>query len=268
MHKTSVAVIILVLIAFIVGGCATTNGPQDSPAAGEQQSAPLRVGITPDSPPMIFRLNDTVSGIEADFARNLGKALNRQVRFVELGRDQRFNSLMEGKVDIIMSGLSITEARKVRIAFTEPYLKSGLMAAVRAADASKYRSLAALTGSIPAVGVIGGTTGEAYVRKHFSGTSRRIIPLNRVSDAPFELKGGRIDVFIHDAPAVVWLVSENEASLKVIPELIDEEDLAWAVRRDDSALLAKVNAALAAWNKDGTRKAILSRWLPYWKNFD
>jgi len=39
------------------------------------------------------------------------------------------------------------------------------------------------------------------------------------------LKNRRIDIFVYDAPAVVWIVSENEAELKLLPELLNIEYL-------------------------------------------
>jgi len=52
--------------------------------------------------------------------------------------EDEIEALLNGRIDIIMSGMSITKAREVRIAFTEPYLKSGLLAAFRAEDTKKY----------------------------------------------------------------------------------------------------------------------------------
>jgi ABC-type amino acid transport substrate-binding protein len=54
---------------------------------------------------------------------------HRRIKFVELSWDQQISALLSGKTDIIMPGMSITQARKVRIDFTDSYLKSGLVAA-------------------------------------------------------------------------------------------------------------------------------------------
>ncbi len=76
---------------------------------------------------------------------------------------------------------------------------------------------------------------------------------------------GRIDLFVYDAPAIAWLVSENEATLKGFWEPLNDEYLAWAVNRDDQALLSAANTALATWKKDGTVTQVVKKWLPYWK---
>jgi ABC-type amino acid transport substrate-binding protein len=249
------------LLALIFSGCATVPEPQ-GPVTNL-----LRIGITPNYPPMIFKLNEEIKGAEADFALRLGQALNRQVRFVELAWDKQIPSLIEGTIDIIMSGMTVTEARKARISFAEPYLKSGLVTLMRAEDATKFLSLRDIQEGFVTVGVISGTTGEAYVRKNFLNAAN-IIAVQRASDAPNLLTNMRIDLFVNDIPSIVWLVSENEGTLKGFWEPLTVEYLGWGIRGDDKGFLMEVNATLNRWKQDGTLGEILTRWLPYWKKFD
>jgi ABC-type amino acid transport substrate-binding protein len=257
----------LCLIAALMLCSYAASGAQDPPAAAPVRLAPLRVGVTTNLPPIIFRSPKEILGLEADLAMLLGKRLNRPIQFVVLDWNQQIPALLAGRTDIIMSGMTVTKSREVRIAFTEPYLKTGLLPAIRARDTAKYASVAAIRESFPSVGVIKGTTGEAYVRRNFPEATR-IATLADPSEAPYELKGRRIDVFIHDAPAVVWLVSENDAELAVVQEILTEEYLGWGIRRDNDLLMEQANAALRDWKKNGILKELILRWLPYWKNFD
>jgi ABC-type amino acid transport substrate-binding protein len=248
----------IIIVVFLVA-LATVGSVTAQDVSGEK--SPLRVGITPNYPPMIFKLNGRITGVDADLAGRLGKELNLPVQFVELGWERLISALLEGEIDIIMSGMTITDARKVRINFTDPYLKGGLVPAIRAEDASKYKSAKSILSDFLAVGVIKGTTGEAFVRKNMSKSSR-IVTLMKASDAAIELKDRRIDVFIHDAPAVIWLVSENEADIRGIWEPLNEEDLGWGVRKSDDGFLKQVNSVLQRWKQDGTLDEILRIWLP------
>ena len=256
-------IVILALVALAFAGCAATT---DSPPPPEVKNAPLRVGVSPDYPPMVFKLDGRTTGAEADLALRLGNALGSPVEFVEMGWDQLIPSLMEGKIDIIMSGMTITEARKVRINFTEPYLRSGLATLFRAEEAWEYGSLQKIRNTVSRVGVVSNTTGEAYVRGNFLNAAT-IVPLAKANDAGLALKNRRIDLFVNDAPSIAWLVSENE-TLKGFWEPLNEEYLGWGMRRDDSKLLMQVNFILGNWKKSGTLKEVLSKWLPYWKTFD
>ena len=202
--------------------------------------------------------------MESEFAVLLGNALGRDVLFVEMPRTELITALTGGKIDIVMSGMTATQGRQVRASFADPYLKIGQVAMMRSRDSSKYSSLTSVRECSAGVGVVRGTTGEAYVRANFLRAAP-IITVDDVRDAPGILSRGRIDLFVYDAPAVAWIVSENEATLSGFWEPLNEEYLAWAVNHDDETLLRATNAALATWKKDGTLAQVVKKWLPYWK---
>lgn len=256
---------LVILTALVIWGYTTDSaGKEPADMALMPQRCLLRVGVTPNYPPMIFKLNNKITGMEADFAFLLGDALNRDVAFVELPFTELINALMQGKIDIVMSGMTVTQARQVRVSFTDPYLKIGQVAMMRAQDASKYNSLMRIRECTGAVGVVKGTTGDAYVRANFPKASP-IITVKDAREGAGLLNDRRFDLFVYDAPAIVWLVSENETTLTGFWEPLNDEYLAWAVNRDDQTLLREANTALATWKKAGTVNQLVKKWLPYWK---
>jgi polar amino acid transport system substrate-binding protein len=200
-------------------------------------------------------------------ALRLAETLGRQAEFIELSWDHLIPALMEGKIDIIMSGMTVTEARKARVNFTVPYLKIGQVVLMRAEDASRFNSLTSIRESFSTIGVVQGTTGEVFVRNNFPKAAN-IISFERAEEAPYLLINRRIDLFVHDGPSIVWLVSKNEGNLEGFWEPLNEEYLGWAVKREDQDFVMKVNSILGNWKRDGTLKEVLTRWLPYWKDFD
>jgi ABC-type amino acid transport substrate-binding protein len=242
---------------------------EQAPASQSQlpQRPLLRVGVAPLYPPLIFKRDNKITGLETEFAFLLANGLGRDVLFVELPRTELINALLGGKIDIVMSGMTATKTRQVRASFTDPYLKIGQVAMMRARDSSKYNSLTSIRECSAGVGVVKGTTGEAYVRANFLKAGP-IITVNDVREAPGILTRGHIDLFVYDAPAIAWIVSENEATLNGFWEPLNEEYLAWAVNHDDETLLRAANAALATWKKDGTLGQVVKKWLPYWKSTD
>ena len=261
MTKRCLMITIFSIFLLGLGGCAA-NGVQ----SGQAPVNAILVGVTPNYPPVIFKKNEQVAGLEADLARRLAAELGRPIEFVELSWERQIPALLEGKIDIIMSGMTMTQARQVRINFSQPYLTSGLMIAFAAENASQYTSLQNIMESIPAVGFVAGTTGEVYARDKFR-EGNRMIPVKSASEAALALKNRRIDIFVYDAPSIVWIVSENEAELKFLPEMLNIEYLGWGLRRDDRELLAEVNALVSKWKNDGTLKQMILKWLPYWKHF-
>jgi polar amino acid transport system substrate-binding protein len=257
MFKMYMKIALLFLVTLVFNNCTTT----EYSISEDQMREPLLVGVTPNYPPIIFKQSKGIVGIEADLARQLAEELGRTVRFVELRWDRQIPALLEGKTDIIMSGMSITGARKVRVNFADHYLTSGLVAMMLIENAEKYNSMEDVMYNYSTVGVVEGTTSDVFVNNNFKNLLN-VVNLQKAGDAPVTLDRRSIDIFVHDAPSIMWLVSENEADLTALWEPLNEEYLAWGVRRNDEKLLIQVNSILNKWKKDGTLNRILLKWLP------
>ena len=160
-----------------------------------------------------------------------------------------------------MSGMSVTEMREVRIAFTTPYLRAGQMVLVRGEDSQKYPSAASIKKTIRNVGFVKGTTGDFLVHKEFQ--LARKTPFSSPEKGVQSIVEERIDFFIHDAPVIWWLASEREAEgLAPLPSLLTEEYLAWGIRKDDTKLLESANTLLDTWKNDGRLRKLIKHWMP------
>lgn len=242
---------VLIIFAALTG-CVSTTVPVKKEV--------LRVGVTPDSRPVIFKENGKFKGIEADYARKIGEALGKEIRFVTVPWDKQIDALLSEKTDIIMSGMTATKARVLRIEFCESYLQSGLTAIFRRDSydpAGLVGSL--LKNQVDPVGIIGNTTGEMFVMGRFPRSE--VKRFDTAASALKALKSGKINTLVHDAPMLWWTAALNESELASFPTLLNSEPLAWGVRKEDSALLNEINALLGQWREDGTTKEISHRWL-------
>jgi polar amino acid transport system substrate-binding protein len=248
------------LLAMVI---ATACGPTSarSPAA-----PPLRVLVPADSPPYAWSDGGRLVGLEVDFAGELAAALGRPLKLETLAFGDLLPTLVAGRGDVVMAGLTVTPARAVQVAFSEPYLHSGLLALIRREDAGSYPTPESVVKRGQAIGVVRGTTGERIVNERVRSSAVASYPTALA--AVDELRTRRIDAFVHDAPVVIWFGSRNEANLAPILRLLGDEPLAWAMRHEDAALRDRVNAVLAGWRSDGTRDRILARWLPYWQRLE
>lgn len=264
--KLSWVLVVLGVIAF-GAGCMSrktkvtvaTNDAQLEPPSPKE----LRVGVAPEYPPIIFCRGGAIVGVEAEFALLLAERMGRTCHFIELKWESLISALLDGKVDIVMSGLSITDARRVRIAFAKPYLTFGQMILMRRDMMNRYPTTRDILLSDARVGVQKGTTGDEYVQRSFPNAIR--LSYNTPADAAVDLTRRKLHFFIHDGPSIFWLASEHEADLAVYPAVLTKEYLAWAVRRDDSEILKASNEAIAAWKKDGTIDRVLTFWMPTMK---
>ena len=227
-------------------------------SAAESSNAPLRVGISPVFPPMAFKQGKELVGVEVDLARGLGECLGRKIVFVELPFKDQIEALNNGRTDIIMSSMSITPARRYVVHFTHPYFLVGQMALVRGEDRNQY-VLGFPLGMEGPIGVVGATTGEFLVQRDFPKARRKTFANG--SDAALALQKKKATMFIGDSTHVWYLAGRyaNEG-LTVVPLVLSEEPLAWAVRKSDEDLLTAANDFITQSSQDGSLRKVFRRW--------
>lgn len=242
------------LLAVLVSAC-TSPAPVPRPSL-----LSLRVGFTPNYPPICMTDNGRPVGLEADLAEALAKELGCPLEIIPFEFDQLFPALLDGRVDILMAGLTVTPSRELKVKFCSPYLRNPLVAVTRAGKAHAYASAAAVLAAPTSVGVIRQTSAEIFVRRHCAHA--RVVPITFHRDVAQNLSTGRFTLYVDDLSSILDLVATHPEVLEVIPYPLHPQDIAWAVRPDNKALLAAANAAIAKWKADGRLDAMLDRWLP------
>jgi polar amino acid transport system substrate-binding protein len=166
-----------------------------------------------------------------------------------------------------MSGMSVTPIREVRVAFTQSYFLSGQAALIRREDAARFATGPFSLATAEAIGAIKNTTGEYYVETQFSGVKRKFY--KNAQDAVKDLIKKEIDIFVHDAPMVFYLASENETrgidvlKFSKLYALFTREPLAWAVRKNDPELLKSANEFLKFFNEQGKLIPLIKSRIPH-----
>lgn len=243
------------------GGAAQAAGP--SAKGTDPQPSALRAGFAPVYPPLAFKADGTLQGLEADFAQALQKELQRPVTLVELGWDDLIPALVDGRIDVIMSGMSITTEREKSVAFVYPYMATGQMALIRAADYSRLRDQSLMNDPGTRVGFQSNTTGERYARSELP--KAQLTGFASLDVGVAALRKGDIDYFLYDAPAVWRIRGQDKAKyedLKGLFRPLTEEQLAWAVRKDDTKLRQRLGNIVKRWRLNGFLESLLDRWMP------
>jgi len=245
----------------LFAGCAPSGMSTTQPSLIPPDKNVLRVGVSSNSPPLIFRQGNKIVGLEATLARELATYLGKSLRFVELKWDDQIPALLENRIDIIMSGLTITTLREVRISFSIPYFESGQMALIRRQDAARYSTGMFSLATSSAFGAIKDTTGAYFVEAQFSSIKRKLY--TNSGAAVKDLINQDIDMFIHDGPMILYLASENEnKGLTALFTPLTREYLAWGIRKDNVELLDTANNFLRAFNETGKLSKLIKFWVP------
>lgn len=252
----------LTLLCFILAACGQTDRAARTVHVAPDPSI-LRVGVSANAPPLIYSANGTFTGLEADFARKFATYLGRRVAFVELKWKDQIPALLNNQIDIIMSGMSITEARRYQIAFANPYLRSGQLLLVRLDEKARFSTgIYSLMNSNHVIGTVKGTTGDLFITKTINGVE--IKRFTKSADAVKALIHKDIDVFVYDAPMVSHYAAVNEHNkLAPILTLITEEYNAWGIRKEDTELLGQANAFLDELKEQQELQRMIRTWIPF-----
>lgn len=245
----------------ILSSCVTPDGVQPTRIAPDPSL--LRVGVSTNTPPLIYKKNGEITGLEADFARKLGSFTGRQVKFIEVKREKQIDALKNNEIDIIMSGMSITATNKYHIAFSEPYLRSGQILLVRLQQKALFSTgIYNLTNSNSIIGTVKDSTGDLFISQFINGA--KIKRFTKSEDAVTALINKQIDAFIYDAPMVCHYAAVNE-NQKLVPilTLATEEFNAWGIRKEDSELLTQANQLIQELASNQQLQGILRTWIPY-----
>ncbi|MDR0993630.1 MAG: transporter substrate-binding domain-containing protein [Verrucomicrobiota bacterium] len=237
---------------WVLSGCATPREQDPRPA--------LRIGTLENAPPFSFREQGYWDGVEIELGIHLAARLGMRPEFLPYPENRLERALLNGDVDLIMAGFAITEERRTKLDFANPYLVAGQTALLRAEEAAHYNTAIKVQATTNRVGVLAHSTGEEYAVRYFTRAAHMVF--TKQADAVQALLNDEIDLFIYDAPYAWWATLRYEPRLAIAPTLFAREELAWAFRRGSVMLRESANQALADWQANGTLDIILHRWMP------
>ena len=249
-------------------------------------SQTIRIGTEGAYPPW-NNLNSAgeLEGAEIDFGNEACKRMGVTCEWVTQDWDGIIPALLQGKYDIIIAGMSITEERKEKVNFTTGYMTDGArfavlknsglanlniagMAKVNLNNAGGKEQaaigqlIAAMDGKT--VCVQSSTIHQNFLEKHMSGAVD-VKLYQAVDDHNLDLAAGRCDAVLADVGSIIDFM-ESDGGVDVAftgPTFsggVFGDGVGGAIRKEDTEILEMWNAAITEMSKDGTTAEITKEW--------
>ncbi len=237
---------------------AITMLPTSAVLAG--QGATLRIATEGAYPPFnYFTADGQLAGFDIEIGQALCAQMKAQCQFVSQSWDGIIPALLADKYDLILASMFITEERKQKVAFSDPYQKSAMTFVVPKDSDIHDFSPSALAGKT--IGAQASSTQGDYLTAKYPDSDVRLYPTQDAVN--LDLASGRLDAQVGDIiPMLEWTSkTEDGACCEMAGAPITEaqyvgDGVGIALRKEDQALREQVNQALAAIIADGTYKTI------------
>jgi polar amino acid transport system substrate-binding protein len=216
------------------------------------------VGLDDTFAPMGFRDNDgELVGFDVDLAKAVSERLGVEVRFQPIDWDAKVLELNSGAIDMIWNGLTITDARKEEMLFSNPYIANTQMVMVQ--EGSSIDLINDLVGV--KLGVQSSSAAEeAVLANEVSDSFGEFLKYDTYNLALLELENGTIDAVVIDEIMGRYIISQSPDTYAVASENFGEEEYGVGFRLESGDIRDAINDALTAMIADGTAGEISEAW--------
>lgn len=224
------------------------------------ESNTLRVGMTGTQPPFTVRnKNDQLMGMDVDLARVLADTIGVQLELVELPFAELLPALDSGKVDMVISGMTATLQRNMRVAFVGPYYVSGKSMLTRSATVAQIKESGDLNRESFRIATLAGSTGEQFLKR--AAPEATVVPVRDYDAGIKELNEGNVEAFLADAPIIrLTAMRYPDAGFVQLDKPLTIEPIGIALPPDDALLLNLVDNYLRALDSAGGLEAMRKKW--------
>jgi len=220
----------------------------------------LRVGLEPGYMPFeMTNQRGEIIGFDVDMAKRIAKAMNVKLELVSTAWDGIIPGLITKKYDMIMSGMTLTQERNLKVNFATPYIVVGQTILVKKEFANEVKSYKDLNDPKFKVASKLGTTGEQATKRLIP--KAQYISFETEQEGVMDLINGKVDAFVYDLPFMAIANAEkNNGKLVFLDQPFTYEPLAWAIRRGNPDMLNWLNNFMNQIRSDETYDKIYAKW--------
>ena len=199
-------------------------------------------------------------GFDIDMAKAMAKAMGVKFVPVNTSWDGIIPALVTKKFDIIISGMTVTQERNLKINFADPYIIVGQTILLNKKHEGVVKSYKDLNDPKFVVTSKLGTTGEQAIKRLIPKATYKSFEVE--SEAALEVLTGKADATIYDLPfCATFMAQRGEGKLIFLDEPFTYEPLAWAIRKGDPDFMNWLNNFLNQMKNDGRYDQIYNKWI-------
>lgn len=260
-RRAGALAVTVALAAALLTGCTDTAArPNPSPSLvpGASSGGSLKIGISMDQPGLGLKSGTSYTGFDVDTAIYVAKALGvpeSNITWVEARPGDRETLITSGQVDLVFATYTITEERKKVVDFAGPYFIAHQDLLVRRNE-EQITGPETLTGrnlcSVP------GTTSADLIAQRYGGKVK-VVKKPRFSECVTALAASEVDAVTTDDVILAGFAAlpQYKGKLRVVGEGFSDEPYGVGIKKGNTELVEKVNAALTQYIKDGSWSSAL-----------
>ncbi len=249
MKKVFKSIVVVLSLVLILTGCTSAKKANTSSVEEIKERGVIKIGVFSDKPPFGFvDENGKNQGFDVYIAKRLAKDLlgdETKVEFVLVEAASRVEYLQSGKVDIILANFTVTDERKEKVDFADPYMKVSL--GVVSNDGTPITNVDQLKDKKLIVNK--GTTAETYFTKNYPEIE--LLKYDQNSEAFQALRDNRGVALAHDNTLVFAWAKENKGYSVGINSLGSLDYIAPAVQKGNKELLTWINDEFSKLKNEG-----------------
>jgi len=220
----------------------------------------IKVGLTGTQPPFSMEARDgTVIGYEVDLATQLAKTLSVEVDFIRMPFSDLLNALEKGKVDVVMSGMTMTAQRNLRIAFKGPYMVSGKSILTKSSVLKTVTGASELNNDWVKLATLRGSTSEDFAKANTP--QAKITLIDNYDEGVQMVREGKIDALLADYSICAYsILKYPDEGLLTLSTPLTIEPIGIALPPDDHLLMNLVENFFMVMQLNGGLEKLQEKW--------
>lgn len=262
MHRY-LALSLLLSLFLLLSACGQPTGSlglwKSSTISQAKERGKLIVALEAEFEPFEYiDKNGELVGFDVDLARILAAEMEIDIEFMNVSWDSIIPSLLTKKCDLILSGMTATPRRALRVSYSNPYFHTITCLLVSKARGADIKGIADLNDPNRIVVVKQDTTGHNAAKVRCP--KAQIVSYGKEADAALEVALGRADAFLYDLRSVQNHHAKHADTTFLLEEAVSVEPYAIACRKGDPDTVAWLNLVLHHLKRDGRLKELYAKY--------